>query len=239
MNKNIAFFKSDIKNIYRESLLVLIPFIAVIMLVAVRLITPPISNLLMERFSFDLSPYYPLITVFMLLMTPLFFGMIFGFLLLDERDEHIIEFLSVTPLSKSGYLVYRIATPFITSFLVAVFAPYICGLTNDSIFFIIPLAFISALNAPLLTMVLACFASNKVEGLAVTKFASLSGFIPFAPFFITSRWQYLFGIFPHFWAAKAYLASNIALYWIYIFVSLLLYIAYLLLLIKIFVDKKE
>ena len=35
---------------------------------------------------------------------------------LDERDENILEVISVTPLTKSGFLIYRLALPVIRSF---------------------------------------------------------------------------------------------------------------------------
>ncbi|MDR0271644.1 MAG: hypothetical protein LBJ26_26665 [Paenibacillus sp.] len=57
----------------------------------------------------------------------------------------------------------------------------------------------AALEAPLIALFLVAFASNKVEGLALSKGASLMVVVPAVAWFISSPIKYAFGIFPAFW----------------------------------------
>ena len=50
---------------------------------------------------------------------------------------------------------------------------------------------------------IAAFAANKVEGFALTKMYGLVGMIPLVAYFVPEPWQFLFGVFPPYWACKA------------------------------------
>lgn len=44
-------------------------------------------------------------------------GILAEFIILDERDDHLLEYYAITPLQKSGYLGYRLLMPVIISFI--------------------------------------------------------------------------------------------------------------------------
>lgn len=53
--------------------------------VILRLGLPPLQSRLLALSGFDLKPYFPLIlAVYVVLLTPMLFGTLVGFLLLDE-----------------------------------------------------------------------------------------------------------------------------------------------------------
>jgi fluoroquinolone transport system permease protein len=60
------------------------------------------------------------------------YGAIIGFLVLDQRDDHTITALQVTPLTLSGYLGYRVAVPTLLGVLVTLFIIPVSGLVQMS-----------------------------------------------------------------------------------------------------------
>ncbi|MEZ4560235.1 MAG: hypothetical protein R2854_27975 [Caldilineaceae bacterium] len=97
---------ADVRNVQRDSLLKFLIFYPWLLGLAMRFLIPWIATSLAG--TFDLTPYYPLLTGFFgILITPLLAGFVTGFLLLDERDDHTLTALQVTPLSMNRYLTYR------------------------------------------------------------------------------------------------------------------------------------
>lgn len=197
---------NDIRNIRRDSLLVYAVTVPWLLVLLVRLLVPSITTWLAERYAFDLEPYYALIlSFFFILEIPLIFGVVMGLLLLDERDDDTLTALRVTPLSLEGYLAYRIGMAVLFSVVSILAMLPLTGLLDLSLVpAIIPIALVGGMIAPLLTMFLAAFAGNKLEGLALMKGFGILMLGPLAAFFIESRWQVLFGILPSYWPARAF-----------------------------------
>ena len=54
---------------------------------------------LAERFqNFDLTDYYPIIVALLILTPPLYFGVVLGLLLLEEKDENVLLAVAVRML---------------------------------------------------------------------------------------------------------------------------------------------
>ncbi len=108
----------DAHNIRRDPLLRWLAFYPLALTLLVRWGIHPVTQRLLRDWDFDLIPYYSLCLSFLLMTTPMLTGMVFGFLLLDQRDDQTLLALQVTPLTLSGYLVYRMAVPTLLSVLV-------------------------------------------------------------------------------------------------------------------------
>jgi len=117
MKKILTLSITDMKNIGRDSTLLLMLFGPIALFGILRFGVPFATAELSKALSFDLTVYYPLILSFMGLIPSMLFGMLIGFLILDERDEEIIAFIAVTPLGKSGYLQYKIFISAVTAFI--------------------------------------------------------------------------------------------------------------------------
>ena len=64
---------------------------------------------MMAEYAFDLRPYYDaFMGYFLVSLAPMMFGIVIGFLLLDECDDNTLMALQVTPLSLNNYLLYRL-----------------------------------------------------------------------------------------------------------------------------------
>ena len=195
----------DVANVRRDSLLRWMIFLPILLALLLRRLLPVIAERLMAGLRFDLVPYYPLILgYFFVLLVPLMFGVVVGFLLLDERDDDTLTALQVTPMTLSAYLAYRIAVPVTLSMLLMILVMPLSGLSDLSLMELVLVALISAPLAPVFALFLASFSENKVQGFALMKGLGAVLIIPLVSFFVAPPWQYLFGIFPTYWAVKVY-----------------------------------
>lgn len=194
---------SDIKMVYRDSLLRWMVFVPFFYAVVLRWLVPIVRDALLDQF--DLAAYYPLLVSYVLVsVPPLLFGMVAGFLLLDERDDDTLTAIRVTPMPLAGYLFYRVLIPLILSFITTLIVIPMAGLTQQSSTHLIIIALHAALEAPIVGLALVCFAENKIQGFAILKVLGTFLLIPLGAFFLQGPWQYVSGIFPHFWPAKTF-----------------------------------
>lgn len=217
-----AFGRNDLKSIKRDSLLIYMLIIPPLMVLLVRLILPWLTNRVAQSFAFDLVPYYPmLLSFFFVLQLPLLFGLLVGLLILDERDDDTLTALRVTPISMTGYAIYRGGAATLLSTLYIVIALPSTDLMPLTLLpALIPIAILSGVLAPLFGLILATFAANKVEGLALMKALGIFLLGPLAAYFIDSNWQLLMGILPTYWPAKAFwVASEGGNFWPYVVVG--------------------
>ncbi|WP_068781056.1 hypothetical protein [Paenibacillus sp. GM2] len=195
----LRLLRSDMKLVGRDSMLFFYLLAPLFLMSALKFGVPAADKALAIYFQFNLSEYYGLITAVSLLLVSLILGCMCGYMMLDERDDHLIQYFAVTPLSRSGYLVCRLATAVILSvvydaILLLVAAPE--SVSTAQVLCLVPMA---ALEAPVIALFLVAFAANKVEGLALSKGASLIVAIPAAAWFIPPPLKYGLGIFPPFW----------------------------------------
>ncbi len=189
--------------IHRDSLLRWMVFVPFFYAMVLRWLVPIIRDALADQF--DLAAYYPLLVSYILVsVPPLLFGMIAGFLLLDERDDDTLTAIRVTPMPLPGYLFYRVLIPLILSFITTVMVIPLAGLTLQSPTQLIIIALHAAIEAPIMGLALVCFAENKIQGFAILKIMGNILLIPLGAFFLHGPWQYVAGIFPNFWPAKAF-----------------------------------
>jgi fluoroquinolone transport system permease protein len=192
----------DAKSVRRDPLLRWLIFYPVVLALLLRWGVPVLRSVLIGRFRFDIEPHYPLLMSFVMLMTPMLAGTVIGFLLLDQRDEQTLTALRVTPLTLSGYFVYRIALPTVVSFATTLVLFPITGLVEFRPFGLISAGLSSCLLAPLYALFLGTVARNKVQGFALSKALGILLVPPVIAYFVGSRWQLLFGIDPLYWPAK-------------------------------------
>lgn len=206
--KGTAVFKAlgpiDLRNIARDEMLRWMLFVPLLMAVGVRYGWPLAVAQLQARYQFDIAPYIDLAMSYIVIVTPAVFGMVIGFLLLDERDEGSLIALQVTPLSLNNYIAYRLGLPVVLTILLLFISLPLAGIATFSFGEMLLLALMSTPLAPLLAMFMPAFAGNKVQGFALMKGAGILFIVPIAAFFIETNWQWLFGLLPTFWAPKLF-----------------------------------
>lgn len=203
--------RNDAKLIGRDSFLAGMFAYAILIAVAARFGIPWLATQingvagLPEGFVFESA--YPMVLAFLaLFMGAMFAGMIFGFVLLDEKDDNTLKAMLVTPLPMSQYLVYRVGVPLLIAVVLVVAQVYIINLpaTLLPLWQMILISVSAALMAPITALFFAVFAANKVQGFAMTKFTGVAGMIILVGWFVAEPAQWLLGFFPPFLVSKAY-----------------------------------
>jgi fluoroquinolone transport system permease protein len=106
---------------------------------------------------------------------------------LDERDDGTLTALRVTPISMMGYAFYRGGAAVFLSFAYVLVTLRLSGFAPASLLpAMAAVAFLSGLLSAVFAKVLATFAANKVEGMAVTKVLATLMLGPLAAYFIHS-----------------------------------------------------
>lgn len=192
---------------------------------------PWLESFVLEQWSYALSPYRKWVASFLMQIIPMLLGMLHGFLMLDERDEQLIGFYSVTPMTRSGYMRYRLAWPFGMSLLLGALYFATTGLVDIEPRHGLTLLLL-AIEAPLFSLFLVAFASNKVEGLALSKAGGLVLCAPLLVWLLPSPWTWLGGVLPSYWAANVYVTEEIGQYLLYFVLGLVWHVGLLLLLLR-------
>ncbi|WP_413468245.1 ABC transporter permease [Mycobacterium sp. RTGN4] len=215
-----AFGRNDLRGTYRDPLLVMIVLAPAIWTTGVILLTPRATEMLADRYRFDLVPYYPLIlTGFLLLTSIIITGGLAAFLVLDEVDAGTMTALRVTPVPLSTFFAYRAATVLgVTTIYVIATMSFSGILAPGLIPALIPIGLLAGLSAVVTLLLILAMANNKIQGLAAVRaLGMLIAGLPCLPWFIHSGWNLAFGVLPPYWAAKAFwVASDHGTWWPYL-----------------------
>ncbi len=223
--------RADLRLVARDGFLGFLLFYPLVLTLILRWALPAASAQLADRF--DLTAYYPLIVGYQfVLLTPIMFGVVAGLMLLDEKDEHTLTAIRVTPLPRRAWLAWRLLPAYVLAVVYSLLLLWAVGLHPGSLLPVVPVALVVALEAPAFALFLSAFAANKVEGLAFMKAMGIFLVAPLADWFFDASWTALLGIFPTYWPVKAYWISSVdgstgSLFWLHLAIGL----AYHLLLI--------
>ncbi len=170
-------------QIYRDQMLLLLCFAPYLAGIGLKIAIPLINSILIKYLNFDLTPYYLMADALILFLGTVMIGMMVGLLMLDERDDGICIYYSVTPLGGKAYLSSRLILPLVYSFITTLVVISFSAMGGLSYGWLPAPTFLSALNGIMMAMMLVSIASNKVEGLAVSKLLCFMIFgIPLAMF---------------------------------------------------------
>jgi fluoroquinolone transport system permease protein len=173
----------------------------------------------------DLQPYYPLIVTGYIGVTPILIGFIVGMVLLDERDDGTLLAVRVTPLTMGRYLAYKLALPVAVTTPLTLIGLSLVGLVPFRLAFV-PAVLVSALWAPMMALVMASYAKNKIQGLVLMRISNIPAGVPMFAWFVPPGWQYVFGVLPTFWPLKAFwLAAEGRSSWAVVAVGAIVHVA--------------
>jgi fluoroquinolone transport system permease protein len=201
--------RNDSKLIGRDSFLVMILAYIIGLAIFLRFTVPWLTDYLAQNAEMPLvlSDLYPMFIAFAsVFLGAIMAGMVFGFVLLDEKDDKTIKAMLVSPMPISQYMAYRVFVPAFLAFFIVLAEVYIINLDGTLLPFwqMALIALGASLSAPIATLFFAIAAENKVQGLAMTKFTGTAGMLILFSWFVAEPWQWLFGLFPPFWVSKAY-----------------------------------
>lgn len=194
---------NDFKNIIRDRFLVYAAIIFPLLLIIIsQIIVQWIAPTLEE--TLPIAGNYQIIFMLFSSMIPLIYGFIAAFLILDERDEHLLTVLRVMPISRNSYLIYRMLFLSIFSFVILLIYPPLSGLLGEfpqfSYLEYIPIALLLALITPFSALLVSTFATNKVQAFAIFKISGTIYILPLFMFLLVDNLKYIFAPIPNFWA---------------------------------------
>ncbi|OBI62800.1 fluoroquinolone transporter permease [Mycolicibacterium fortuitum] len=215
-----AFGRNDIRGTYRDPLLVMVVLAPVIWTSLVAILTPMFTEMLAQRYDFDLVPYYPLVlTAFLLLTSIIIAGGLGAFLVLDEVDAGTMTALRVTPVPMSTFFAYRAVTVMLVTTVYVIATLSFSGILEPGLIpALIPIGLVAGLSAVVTLLLIVTMAGNKIQGIAMLRaLGMLIAGLPCLPWFIDSPWSLAFGVLPPYWAAKAFwVASAHGTWWPYL-----------------------
>jgi len=203
---------TDVKLMRRDHFLVFMFSFIIVIAVALRFGLPWLNeylavNALLPSATINqsLADYYPLLIVFMAVYQgAMIAGIIFGFALLDEKDDNTLKAMLVTPIPPQSYVLYRVIVPTICAFPIVLAMILFIDQALISFWQLTLIALGASLLSPIAALFFAIFAENKVQGFAMAKIVSITGWIILGSWFVAEPWQWLFGLYPPFWISKAY-----------------------------------
>ena len=212
MKKVTTLVLGDLKLVFRDRMLSLFLFTPLVLILFVRLFVPYITAVYPV-----FEAYHPYVMMFASLQTAILFGFITSFMILEEKDEHVLEVIRVLPISSSFFILYRLLFAAFFSAMSAFLMITLGGTAYPGLFNAILLSLQYGLVAPFITLIVGTFAQNKIEGMAYFKGINLLLILPVLSFFLTGFIKYLFAIIPVFWTYFLYDAalSNGKVGWVF------------------------
>jgi len=250
MQKYYFLLKYEFKNLLRDKMNLIMFIYPVIMLIMSVVLFPMLFTIQ------DMNTQGLEITMVILIITLVSFGyfiaaILLGFSLLDNKDEDTMQTIAVTPISKKGYVNFKLIYTYIISVLATILmlggtkllasgayvieygAETLYIFNNVSYLNIVLFAISASLFVPAMGLFIVALAKNKVEGFAYMKSSGFLILIPMLTLFDSFRGagQYILSIFPNFWGVKAILnlmfpqlffsSTNLS-YLLYLFVGAIL-----------------
>ena len=198
MNRILTLSANDFRMVFRDPMLRIFLFLPLLILAMVVWIIPAIF----VAYPF-LQDYDYIILMWACMQASTMFGFINGFVFLEEKDEQVFAALRVMPINAGTLIGVRMLVgttiAFVTNVLLLSFAPWIA--LNAAQLLLI--AFQYALLAPLLALLVATFAQNKVEGLAQFKIYNFIVNVPILMYFLPTKALHALAVVPTYWTFRS------------------------------------
>jgi fluoroquinolone transport system permease protein len=200
-----ALLKADLRKLGRDPVLLASALVPILLAALLRL-GLPVAEVALAGLEppFDLGPHRATIAGGALAVSTMMAGWVVGFMLLEERAQRMLPAIGVTPLTRRGFVLWRLALPTLIALLGAVVVLVFGRYGAPELGRGLAAAALLACSAPCFALALVAFADNEVEGLALAKFGGLAFMLPLLGFYIEGPWAWAAGVLPPFWALRLY-----------------------------------
>lgn len=193
-----TFFISEFKKWLRDPMMRFMLIYPILFGIVGRYLLPAIS----ETSNFNIEANADFIVAVLALISPVVFGAIIGFSVLEDRDDHIIDSIKVTPLSFNQFMSFRLIVVYVLAFAASIFIMWFSDIGNFALGNMFLIAFTAAFSAPMTGLAINIFSQNKIEGFAIMKLGGTIIILPIIALFFSDAKELFFAIFPAFWPAK-------------------------------------
>lgn len=189
---------SDAMNVSRDPMLIFAVVLSIVPAIAFALTREAMNEAALAAFGVDeISSYVALVV---LVLPAVLIGWVTGFLLLEDRDDGVLLAVDVTPVGKSGFLLYRVTvTALIGAAITAAAIPLVVPAIGLEAGILLVAAV--AVESVLAAVILPAIARNKVEGLALTKLTNIATIIPLVAI-VPSPWRFIASFVPTYWIGE-------------------------------------
>src|SRR6056297_2963782 len=194
--------KSDLKHMIREPIIGLMFFVPIIISIVFKLADLYLVPVIEMNFSVDIGFYYIYILSAIFVISADMIGVVIGFMMLDDKDGHILELISVTPLGKSGYLINRLGFMALFTFIFTFVSYFILDMVRIPIFTLIFIALMLSILSACIGLLLSSLASDKVKGLTYAKGLNFIIIFCFADLIDVEYIRVVSAIFPTYWVSS-------------------------------------
>ena len=194
-----TFVGSELKKWSRDTLTAFMTIYPIIFGVVGRYVLPWAD----ENSGFSLDLFGDFALAALVLLTPMIYGAVMGFSILDDRDDGVMTAIRVTPMTISKFLSVRIAMVMAFTFGATLFVILFSGFSPLSLSKTLLIAGVNTLVAPIAGFLINAFATNKIEGFAIMKGTGMVVAFPVISLIFTDWREFIFAFVPGFWPAKA------------------------------------
>lgn len=221
MNKYIAIFANDMKNTRRDPTLLVILLVPLLLILITRFGIPPIA----EQWPV-ITDYYNMVIAFFCVLTAMMPGFIVSFMLLDERDQHVLTAMRTMPITPAGFFGMRMLYMFLFGIIGCFLLMQLNGLVEISIIKSLIISLVCAACSPMFVFMTVSLAKNKIEGATIMKVLNVLLMLPIVSLFIDNPLTYLLSIIPFFWIYEGFeVINNTNLFLLYLGIGLAVAIA--------------
>lgn len=209
-----ALLRLDLRTSLSSAMTVLLLVVPCIAAAAVGWGLPPLLALLGRWYAVNAALVMVVARVLVVLTGPMMVGVVFGFIMLDERDQRLAEYFPVTPAPPEVLLAVRLVVPGVLQTLYAAVLVGLLGLGRlggggiDGGFVAGALILGSALEAPLVALIVALRARNRLEGMTIAKALSLSNMLTIVALVLPVPQAMVGLLAPQAWFVAGYLVAG-------------------------------
>ena len=199
-------FIADMKIISHDAMLLVTGLIPLVLILLLKFVFPLISHLVFLKSGFILDKYYSLTALTIVSLIPVFLGMLYAFILLDENDLEIIEESDMKPFSGKNSLYMRILVTASLSFILIYISIFLINpVPGEGWLRTLFVVLLLSLQSPFVFLFIVSLAENKTEGFALSKIYGF--FLITVPLGLVLHhpWNYLAFFSPLYWISWAWL----------------------------------
>lgn len=233
MKKLVTVAANDFRLVFRDNSLKIFILLPLLILVIIRYAVPYVADVYIL-----LQDYIAVILMLATMQGSIAFGFIYSMVLVDEKDTNVAQVYGILPVSKFWFVVFRLIPPFLLATLATFSLLLVEPFYGLPIFKNLVYSTLVGLVAPLLILLTAILAKNKIEAMTWQKLFNLPLFLPILAFFVPGSFSFIFAVSPTFWAYQGfnYLIEG-GSFWVYTLNGYIYSLLLFVLLAKIFVRR--
>lgn len=194
----VTLFRADVANLRRDPMLAAAALAPVLIGLLIGFGFEPLAAA--ASGAVDLSGRRDLFVAAGMLLTPLLSGFVFGFLLVEEREEQVLAAVAVSRFGTGRFLAYRVAAPAVVGSVTSLALGWTLGPSRG--WTLVGASVLAGATAGLVCLTMAAVARDRVQALAVSK---LTGFVLVAAIgfvFVEGWWRVPLGLLPPTWVMQ-------------------------------------